>query len=41
MIIALGFIAIYVAMVMGDNSLSDGKNLVNFMFIYFMGRLIQ
>lgn len=37
---ALGFISIYMALVMGDNSVSDGKNLVNFMFLYFIGRFI-
>lgn len=40
-IMVLGFIAIYMAMVGGDSSLLDGKNLVNFMFLYFIGRLIN
>lgn len=36
----LGFIAIYMAMV-GDKSLSDGKNLVFFIFIYVIGNTIK
>lgn len=41
MIIALGFISMYIATVLGDNSVLDGKNLVNFMFLYFVGRMIN
>lgn len=36
----LGFIAIYMPTVLGDNTLSNGKNLVNFMFIYYVGRML-
>lgn len=36
----LGFIAIYMAMV-GDKSLSDGKNLVYFIFIYVIGNTVK
>lgn len=40
-IMVLGFIAIYMAMVVGDSSVLDGKNIVNFMLLYYIGRLIN
>ena len=37
---ALGFVAVYMATTHGDKSMLSGKNLVNFMFLYYVGRLI-
>lgn len=37
----LGFIALYMGMTKGDPSLSDGKNIVNFCFLYVLGNTIN
>ena len=37
----LGFVAIYMATTHGDKSMVTGKNLVNFMFLYFTGRMLS
>lgn len=37
----LGFVAMYMAMTHGDKNMVDGKNLVNFMFIYYVGRTLS
>lgn len=39
--ILLCIIAIYFGTTHGDPSLSDGKNLVNFMFLYFLGNTLS
>lgn len=41
MLFFLGIIAVYFGMMQGDSSLKDGKNLVNFMFLYFLGWTIH
>lgn len=41
MTLALGFVAIYMATTHGDKSMLTGKNLVNFMFLYYVGRLLS
>ena len=41
MTMALGFVAIYMATTHGDKSMLTGKNLVNFMFLYYVGRLLS
>ena len=41
MLAILGIISIYFGTTHGDPSLSDGKNLVNFMFLYLMGYSIR
>ncbi len=38
---AWGFVAIYMATTHGDKSMLSGKNLVNFMFLYYVGRLLN
>ena len=40
MTLVLGFVAIYMATTRGDKSMVTGKNLVNFMFLYYAGRLL-
>lgn len=37
----LGFVAMYMAMTHGDKNMIDGKNLVNFMFLYYIGRILS
>lgn len=41
MLFFLGIISVYFGMMQGDSSLKDGKNLVNFMFLYFLGWTIH
>lgn len=41
MTLVLGFVAIYMATTHGDKSMLTGKNLVNFMFLYYAGRLLS
>ena len=36
-----GFVASYMAMTGGDHNMEDGKNLVNFIFLYFVGNQIK
>lgn len=36
-----GFVSIYMATTHGDKSMLTGKNLVNFMFLYYVGRLLN
>lgn len=40
-IFALFFVSQYMAMTHGDNNMSDGKNVVNFMFIYSVGYFLK
>ena len=37
----LGFVASYMAMTRGDSSMLTGKNLVNFAFLYYCGRMLS
>lgn len=37
----LGFVASYMAMTKGDSSMLTGKNLVNFAFLYYCGRMLN
>lgn len=37
----LGFISLYMGTTNGDSSLSDGKNIINFTFLYIIGYLIR
>ena len=39
--VALFFICIYVGTTGGDPAMTDGKNVLNFMFIYMLGNLIR
>ena len=41
MLVILGIISIYFGTTQGDPSLSDGKNVINFMFLYLMGYSIR
>ena len=41
LLLALAIIAVYFGSTKGDNSLIDGKNLVNFTFLYFLGYTIH
>lgn len=38
---AWGFVASYMAMTKGDDSMLNGKNLVNFAFLYYCGRMLN
>lgn len=37
----LGFVASYMAITKGDSSMLSGKNLVNFAFLYYCGRMLN
>ena len=41
MLVTLGVISVYFGTMQGDPSLSGGKNIVNFMFIYLLGHTIK
>lgn len=41
MTFVFGLVASYMAMTKGDSSMLNGKNLVNFAFIYYCGRLLN
>ena len=41
MLLVLAIIAVYFGTMQGDESLSDGKNLINFSFLYFLGNTIR
>ena len=41
MMCSLFFISIYIGTVGGDPSLGDGKNLVNFIFVYMLGNVLR
>ena len=41
MLLVLAIIAVYFGTMQGDESLSDGKNLINFSFLYFLGNVIR
>ena len=40
LLVVIGIIAIYFGTTQGDQSLSDGKNLANFIFLYLLGHTI-
>ena len=40
-LLVLAIIAVYFGTMQGDESLSDGKNLINFSFLYFLGNVIR
>lgn len=40
-LIVIGIIAVYFGTTQGDTSLNDGKNLVNFIFLYLLGYTIK
>ena len=41
LLLALLFICVYMGTSLGDNTLSDGKNVLNFSFIYLIGNMIK
>lgn len=41
MLVALGIISVYFGTMQGDPSLCDGKNIVNFIFLYLLGHSIN
>lgn len=41
LLLAFAFISIYIGTIGGDNTLSDGKNLSNFIFLYLCGNAIR
>jgi len=41
LLVILGIIAVYFGTTQGDGSLNDGKNLINFLFIYLLGYTIK
>ena len=41
LLLALSFICIYIGTTLGDNTLSNGKNVINFSFIYLIGNMIN
>ena len=41
MLLVMAIIAVYFGTMQGDESLSDGKNLINFIFLYFLGNVIR
>lgn len=41
MLFALAFVAQYMALTNGDINMKDGKNVINFIFIYFVGHMLS
>lgn len=41
LLLVLSFICIYIGTSLGDNTLSDGKNVLNFSFIYLIGNMVR